>query len=99
LKKHQLIESEKKMFSNMLNIKKPNQREFQVLFLSNDSSQKVEVHEVSDVDFLTVQERLELGESVFITSKQSQKLKSPKKENRASRIVKTRLATIIRFDR
>ncbi len=86
------------MLSKMLELKKATPREFQVLFLRNDPSQEVEVHEVNNVDFLTVQEHLEHGESVFITSKTSQKVNSPKHKNNVSRSVKTRLATAFRFD-
>jgi hypothetical protein len=67
---------------------------FQVLFLRNDPSQEVEVHELEQVDFLTVQQRLEKGESVFITSKSSQKIAAPKpKKSRASGSPKTRVVT------
>ena len=76
------------MLSRTFTIKKTTPRSFQVLFLRNDSSQEVEVHESKDVDFLTVQERLERGESVFITSKASQKVKTSEKK---SANLKTRL--------
>lgn len=73
------------MLSEMLKIKKDNPRpKFQILFLRNDVSQEVEVHELEQVNFLTVHERLENGESVFITSKNTQKLQAlrPKKQKR-----------------
>ena len=75
-----------------------NPRKFQVLFLRNDDSQNVEIHEVKEVDFLTIQERLENGESVFITSKNSQKLNPPKQKYRGSRGIKTKLATAFYLD-
>jgi hypothetical protein len=82
------------MLSKILNAGKiDTRRKFQILFLRNDSSQEVEVHEVKQVDFLTIQERLENGESVFITSKNAQKLKGAKSENYAHRSMKTKLAT------
>lgn len=86
------------MLRKMLNIKKINPRNFQVLFLRNDDSQDVEVHEVKEVDFLTIQERLEHGESVFITSKNSQKLSPPKPKNRGPRSMKTKLVTAFYLD-
>jgi hypothetical protein len=81
------------MLREMLEIKKAKPQKFQVLFLRNDSSQEVEVQDVKQVDFLTVQEHLEQGESVFITSKSSQKLNDPKHKDKAPRNMKTRIAT------
>ena len=40
------------MLRKMLNIKKIKPRNFQVLFLRNDDSQDIEVHEVKEVDFI-----------------------------------------------
>ncbi len=76
-------------------MKKPNV--FQVLFLRNDASQNVEVQEMKRVDFLTVQERLERGESVFITARGVQKIAAPKP--RSPRSLKTRLVTAFSMDR
>lgn len=73
------------------------QTEFQVLFLRNDASQQVEVHDVKQVDFQTIQEHLEQGESVFITAKSSQKVKAPKHKP-ATRNLKTRIATAFTFE-
>jgi hypothetical protein len=82
------------MLSEIFKTKKANpRRKFQILFLRNDSSQEVEVHEVKNVDFFTVQERLEHGESVFITSKNAQKIKAPRLESNAPRSIKTKCAT------
>ena len=86
------------MLSDILEIKKM-PRKFQVLFLRNDSSQEVEVHEVKQVDFLTVQERLERGESVFITSKSSQQVKPPKQRGKLPRNVKTKLVTAFSIEK
>jgi hypothetical protein len=72
---------------------------FQVLFLRNDDSERVEVHEVKEVDFLTIQERLENGESVFITKKNSQKISPPKQKSRVPRSMKTKLVTAFYLDR
>jgi hypothetical protein len=47
--------------------------EFQVLFLNHEASQ-VEVEEEPHVDFLRVEEHLKNGGSVFITSRNSEKL-------------------------
>ncbi len=86
------------MLKEQFTIKKANRQSFQILFLRNDSSQEVEVQEVNEVDFFTVQQHLEQGESVFITSKQRQKLPIPKSRNRISRL-KTALITAFYFDR
>jgi hypothetical protein len=51
---------------------------FQVLLLDNDSSQDVEVQEAEQVDFCQVKEHLQNGGSVFITSKETQKMQTPK---------------------
>ncbi len=82
------------MLSEVLKAEKANPRpKFQILFLRNDASQEVEVHEVKQVDFFTVQERLEHGESVFITSKNSQKIKAPKPVSTAPQNMRAKLAT------
>lgn len=53
---------------------------FQVLFLYNDNSQRVELEETEVIDFIRVHSHLRQGGSVFITSKSSQKIRVPKKE-------------------
>ena len=85
------------MFGEVLSMEKHSSRKFQVLFLRNDSSD-VEIHEVGQVDYLTVQEHLEQGESVFITSRKSQKIRPPRQKIRSSRPSKTRLATAFYLD-
>ena len=61
----------------MLN-KKTKTPVFQVLLLDNDASEDVEVQEATQVDFLQVKEHLRNGGSVFITSKDTQKMTYPK---------------------
>jgi hypothetical protein len=51
---------------------------FQVLLLENNDSNDVEVQEAKQVDFFQVKEHLRSGGSVFITSKNSQKITYPK---------------------
>jgi hypothetical protein len=69
------------MLSELVEFKGGKPQTFQVVFLRNDCSQEVEVHEAEQVDFLKIQEHLERGESVFITSKTSQKLKAPREKD------------------
>ncbi len=85
------------MLRQILQTKKAKPK-FQVMFLHNDAGQEVEVHDVKQVDFLTINEHLENGESVFITSKSSQKLTGPKPKAKAPKSVKTRLATAFYLD-
>ena len=51
---------------------------FQVLLLHNGKSEDVEVQEAQEVNFFQVKEHLKNGGSVFITSKDSQKIACPK---------------------
>jgi len=55
---------------------KSDTRLFQVLFLKNDRYQRVYVDEVEEVDLTEIKKHLEAGESVFITSREEQKLES-----------------------
>ena len=66
------------MLKNLTEAKKEKPKVFQVLLLNDDSTQEVEVRETEQVDFLRVQRHLKYGGSVFITSKNSQKLSFPK---------------------
>ena len=50
---------------------------FQVLLLYNDASDDVRVQEAGKVNFCEVKEHLKNGGSVFITSKDAQKLGYP----------------------
>ncbi len=86
------------MLSEILRSKKEKSQQFQVLFLRNDSTQKVEVQDVQEVDFYKVQEHLKHGESVFITSKKSQKLKPPKEKKRISLGSKRKLVSAFYLD-
>jgi hypothetical protein len=73
------------MLGETLKIEKDQSNKFQVMLLHNDS-QDVEVHDVSQVDYRTIQKHLEQGGSVFITSKGSQKLKKiPRKRKKSSK--------------
>ncbi len=45
---------------------------FQLFFLRNDENETVIVEEVEKIDFEMVKERLEQGESVFITPKRKE---------------------------
>jgi len=69
------------MLKNFTEVKKEKAMVFQVLLLNSDGSQ-VEVQEAEHVDFVSVQRHLQRGGSVFITSKNAQKLTVPK-ETRA----------------
>jgi hypothetical protein len=64
--------------NNLISNKKTKPPLFQVLLLDNDTSEDVEVQESKQVNFLQVKEHLKNGGSVFITSKDSQKLVYPK---------------------
>ena len=66
------------MLKNLSEAKKEKAKLFQVILLNNDATQGVEVQEAEQVDFLRVQKHLKYGGSVFITSKNSQKLSFPK---------------------
>jgi hypothetical protein len=68
------------MMKSLIEEKKLKCRMFQVLLLNNDARREVEVQEGNYVDFLKVQEHLTHGGSVFITSKNSQKLHLPKEK-------------------
>ena len=71
------------MLQKVLDVKKEKVRVFQVLLLHNDASQDVEVQEADEVDFFSIRDHLERGGSVFITSKNSQKLKMPEEKGKA----------------
>jgi hypothetical protein len=64
--------------SNLFANKKSKHTLFQVLLLENGNSEDVEVQEAKQVDFFQVKEHLKNGGSVFITSKDSQKIGYPK---------------------
>ncbi len=58
--------------------RKTRQPIFQVLLLDNNHSKDVEVQEAKQVNFFQVKKHLKNGGSVFITSKDAQKLIYPK---------------------
>ena len=84
------------MLKELLEVKKAKSRVFQVLLLNNGASQEVEVQESNKIDFLKVQEHLKQGGSVFITSKNSQKLNIPKENKKAHRN-KNKMKTVRAF--
>lgn len=47
---------------------------FQLIFISNDESEDVEVKEVDEIDFAEVGMRVAKGDSVFITRRENEKL-------------------------
>ena len=51
---------------------------FQILLLDNGNNQDVEVQESEQVNFSQIKKHLRKGGSVFITSKDKQKIASPK---------------------
>jgi hypothetical protein len=51
---------------------------FQVLLLDNNAGEDVEVQEATQVNFMQVKEHLRNGGSVFITSRDIQKIDYPK---------------------
>ena len=69
------------MMKTLNEIKKEKPLVFQVLLLNKDDNQ-VEVQEADHVDFVNVQRHLKRGGSVFITSKNGQKLVVPKEKRR-----------------
>jgi hypothetical protein len=71
------FEDRNTMLKNFVEIEKEKTLVFQVLLLDNNGSQ-VEVQEEPHVDFLRVQAHLKNGGSVFITSRDSEKLTLPK---------------------
>ena len=55
---------------------------FQVIFLKNDIDQSVWIDEVDEINFSEIREHLKPGESIFITSKQSNKLRTYQTDNK-----------------
>jgi hypothetical protein len=47
---------------------------YQLIFLNEEENQGVEVKEVDEIDFTEVKRRVEKGDSVFITRKESEKV-------------------------
>jgi hypothetical protein len=67
-----------KFLSNLFSNKKTKVPLFQVLLIDNGSSEDVEIQESKQVNFFQVKEHLKNGGSVFITSKDTQKIAHPK---------------------
>jgi hypothetical protein len=72
------------MINGVLEAKGEKPQVFQVMLLNNNDSQ-VEVEEAEQIDFLRIQEHLKQGESVFITSKSSEKINLTQKKKKANR--------------
>jgi hypothetical protein len=89
------VEDEKMILKSLVTVKKEKARVFQVLLLDNNEGDYVEVQESRDVDFARVEEHLAHGGSVFITSKNSQKIALPKAKPRRNR---TRNVTAFSFN-
>ena len=87
------------MLRELLQVNSDKSRMFQVLLLRNDASQVVEVQESNEVDFQSVQEHLKKGGSVFITSKNAQKLNINEEMKRVRRNrIKMKTVTAFYFD-
>lgn len=56
---------------------------FQLFFVKDNENQNVEVEEVEEIDCRGVKERLEKGESVFITLKNKEKVETRPGEEEA----------------
>ncbi len=71
------LEDGKDVLRELMELKNEKIRTFQVMLLDNDSSNEVEVHEEREISFPRIQEHLQRGGSVFITSRPSQKIGFP----------------------
>ena len=60
------------MMRNIIENKKK-ETPFHMFFLKDDKNQSIEVTEVDEIDFEEVKNRLERGESVYITRKRAKK--------------------------
>ncbi len=72
------------MFLNQPTSKKTKPSMFQVLLLDNNKGQDVKVQESDQVDFCVVKEHLKNGGSVFITSRNQQKIATPKNKSQTN---------------
>ncbi len=86
------------MLREMLDVECEKSHKFQVMLLDNDQSDEVEIHETDKVDFLRVLEHLTRGGSVFITSKNSQKLIPAFNTKKAPRRKTQKTVTAFYFD-
>jgi hypothetical protein len=91
-------EEKKEMLKETLEAKKGNPKTFQVLLLNNDKRQEVEVQDTERIDFFRIDEHLKRGGSVFITSKRSQKIATPKAKKRTLENSALRTVTAVYFE-
>jgi hypothetical protein len=87
------------MLKSLIEVKREKPRVFQVLLLDNDRSDDVEVQEAEQVDFERIEKHLADGGSVFITSKNSQKVVPPKDKKSHRNVNKSRKVTAFYFTR
>jgi hypothetical protein len=87
------LEDEKTMLKSLIPIKEEKPRTFQVLLLDKDESEDVEVQEAEWIDFQRVEKHLVAGGSVFITSKNAQKIPLPRNKKPGLNTNKTRRVT------
>ncbi len=87
------------MTRNLMEMKDEKLETYQVMFLSNDLDNGVEIHETDKVDFKRISEHLAHGDSVFITSKPSQKRAFlPLNKQSTRRRKKPKMVTAFYFD-
>jgi hypothetical protein len=86
------------MLRELVEIKTEKARTFQVMLLGNDASDHVEVHEEREVFLPRIQEHLQRGGSVFITSKPSQKIAIRAIQEKAQRKRPAKTVTAFYFD-
>jgi len=82
----------------LVEIKDEKTRTFQVMLLDNDTNNQVEVHEEAEISFSRIQEHLQRGGSVFITSKPSQKMELSTMTGKVQRRRATKTVTAFYFD-
>ena len=58
---------------------------YKVIFLKDDIYQSVRIEEVDDINFSEIRKHLERGESIFITSKQNNKLMTYQTSNKVGK--------------
>ena len=85
------------MLCEITQIKSEKPRTFQVMLLCNDKTKNVEVHEEKEIDYSIIQNHLQRGGSVFITSKPSQKLTLPMFPQKRSHPKRRAVRTVTAF--
>jgi hypothetical protein len=88
----------KSVLREIVQIENEKPRMFQVMLLCNDASKNIEVHETKEIDYSTIQNHLQRGGSVFITSKPSQKLLTFQKTTARQKRRATRIVTAFYFN-